>query len=720
MANYKARRASIDAKFKEDISTDTSLFVDNEDRKNRIAELSKVLTNFYSSLSLEAAVDMDKRRALRKELMSHPKYKNIGANDEALFDELLEEAVGFGILERIERNEDVTDVTYNGTELVLESNKQKVINQTNGLVDDVYIETLTKRLLTASTGASKDFNAAKPIVDIVVGHMRLNSVHISSAQNGMTMAIRISKPRLVVTKETIAKMAPAYVGEILKAFVKAQCNMTIAGRTGTGKAQPVDTLIPTPIGFRRLGDIQVGDNVFTEGGKPTEVIGVYPQGQQQIYRVTFEDGREAFCHKEHLWRIISKEHTDGSEVLTTTALQTKLITDSDLMIPLNGPVTFDVEPERTISEVYARGIGMIVNDSLEVDAVKDMICMSQSVRESFLQGVCDTYGKFEDQDGLRQIKIKIASNDLAQQIVTLIRSLGLTARRELDEITIFDDSKSSVRLFTSTSRKYFKPEHRKVASPEKLGLKIVSVEALTESTEMVCIEVAAARHTYLTEDFVVTHNTEVTKYLISEIPFREKIVLIEDVSEMHAKELFPQLDVHSWVVTGTATAADLLKASLRNNPEWVIVTELRSGDEAIEWLEAIKSDHRSITSLHAASTSDIPSRIMGMYSEEREVDAEMFEQTIFKLLNIGVQISAKIINGTKVRYISEVMEFRTDKEGGSISLFKQSMNNEGKSRYKIHDMSDEMRERLSDSGAETPLFDQALEYVSKLKSYQVE
>ena len=161
-------------------------------------------------------------------------------------------------------------------------------------------------------------------------------------------------------------------------------------------------------------------------------------------------------------------------------------------------------------------------------------------------------------------------------------------------------------------------------------------------------------------------------------------------------------------MTGTAKATDLLKASLRNNPEWVIVTELRTGEEAIEWLEAIKSDHRSITSLHAASTYDIPARIMGMYSEERTVDEVRFEQTIFKLLNIGVQIEAKIINGSKVRYISEVMEYRPDSEGGPILLFKQKMDIKGESRYALNDMSPVMRERLSDSGTSVPLFDKAL------------
>lgn len=708
MANYRARRAEIDKRFKEDTRTDTSLFLDNADRISRIKALSAVLERYYSSLSILAATDMKKRLELRDILMGNSMYRKIGESDETLFDELLEETVGFGVLERIQRNDDVTDITYNGFELVLESNGQKAVNETNGLVNDIYIETLVKRLLTSSTGASKDFNESKPIVDIVVGFMRLNAVHVSSAQNGMTMAIRVSKPRLVVTKETIAKMAPAYVGEMLKAFVKAQANIVIAGRTGTGKAQPVETLIPTPKGFRRLGELAIGDTVFTQDGSETKVIGVYPQGKQQIYRVTFEDGRISFCHKEHLWRIGSSVDAEYDAVITTNALQMRLMTDSTVTVPHNGAVTFDSGLVKPISTNYARGIGMSVNDSLEVDTVRNITYMPQDVREAFMQGVCDKYGKFDNTTDHRQVIIKFTTNELAQAVITLVRSVGLTARREFGTVIIYDDTQSTVRLFSSTSRKHLDKSEHKSAKPESLGLKVVSVEALSEATTMVCIEVDDDRHTYLTEEFIVTHNTEVTKYLISEIPFREKIALIEDVSEMHAKELFPQLDVHSWVVTGTAKATDLLKASLRNNPEWVIVTELRTGEEAIEWLEAIKSDHRSITSLHAASTYDIPSRIMGMYSEERTVDEVRFEQTIFKLLNIGVQIEAKIINGSKVRFISEVMEYRPDSQGGPILLFKQKMDIKGKSRYELNNMSPEMRERLYDSGTSVPLYDEAL------------
>ena len=77
---------------------------------------------------------------------------------------------------------------------------------------------------------------------------------------------------------------------------------------GTGKFEPNFRKIPTPDqsrvrGYIRMGDIKVGDYVFGSDGKPTEVIGVFPQGKQDIYKITFNDGRTALCGLEHLWNV---------------------------------------------------------------------------------------------------------------------------------------------------------------------------------------------------------------------------------------------------------------------------------------------------------------------------------------------------------------------------------------------------------------------------------
>ncbi|MEU4114003.1 PhoH family protein [Kitasatospora sp. NPDC028055] len=70
-----------------------------------------------------------------------------------------------------------------------------------------------------------------------------------------------------------------------------------------GRAQPVFTKVLTPDGWRPIGDLQVGDLVTGSNGEPTPVLGVYPQGEKDIYRVTAQDGASTLCCGEHLWTV---------------------------------------------------------------------------------------------------------------------------------------------------------------------------------------------------------------------------------------------------------------------------------------------------------------------------------------------------------------------------------------------------------------------------------
>ena len=71
--------------------------------------------------------------------------------------------------------------------------------------------------------------------------------------------------------------------------------------TGLGKAQPVDEPVATPNGWKAIGDLHIGDEVMSDDGKPTSVLGVFPQGKRPIYRVTMNDGSWTDCDPEHLW-----------------------------------------------------------------------------------------------------------------------------------------------------------------------------------------------------------------------------------------------------------------------------------------------------------------------------------------------------------------------------------------------------------------------------------
>ena len=70
-----------------------------------------------------------------------------------------------------------------------------------------------------------------------------------------------------------------------------------------GRAQPIFTPVLTPDGYRPIGSLQVGDLVIGSNGEPTPVLGVYPQGEKDVYRVTAQDGSSTLACGDHLWTV---------------------------------------------------------------------------------------------------------------------------------------------------------------------------------------------------------------------------------------------------------------------------------------------------------------------------------------------------------------------------------------------------------------------------------
>jgi len=77
----------------------------------------------------------------------------------------------------------------------------------------------------------------------------------------------------------------------------------MGGLSGAGKAQPLESKVLTKDGYKKMGNIKVGEWVFGEDGKLHEVTGVYPQGVKSVYEVVFSDGSKTECCDEHLWNV---------------------------------------------------------------------------------------------------------------------------------------------------------------------------------------------------------------------------------------------------------------------------------------------------------------------------------------------------------------------------------------------------------------------------------
>ncbi|MFF4572547.1 helicase-related protein [Streptomyces sp. NPDC001410] len=75
----------------------------------------------------------------------------------------------------------------------------------------------------------------------------------------------------------------------------------LQGEVGSGKAQPLDSLVLTPSGFRQMGDMQVGDEVVVPAGEIAVIDGVFPQGERDVWRIVLSDDSSVECDDEHLW-----------------------------------------------------------------------------------------------------------------------------------------------------------------------------------------------------------------------------------------------------------------------------------------------------------------------------------------------------------------------------------------------------------------------------------
>jgi len=104
-------------------------------------------------------------------------------------------------------------------------------------------------------------------------------------------------------------------------------------------AQPVDSLIPTPNGWKRFGDLAEGDFVFAVDGTPTEVVGIFPQGDKEVFKFTFGDGTSTESCDDHLW--LTEQSQRGARLLTTKRIRTLAEnTKNTLLFPICEPVQY--------------------------------------------------------------------------------------------------------------------------------------------------------------------------------------------------------------------------------------------------------------------------------------------------------------------------------------------------------------------------------------------
>ena len=161
--------------------------------------------------------------------------------------------------------------------------------------------------------------------------------------------------------------------------------------------------------------------------------------------------------------------------------------------------------------------------------------------------------------------------------------------------------------------------------------------------------------------------TEFVKYLASHTKVNEKIITIEDTLELHLDKIFPQRDIVAMKTNNVASYSDVLVTCMRQNPKWILLSEVRSAEAVSAVRNSISSGHNILSTIHADKASAIPYRLYSLM--ETDLDVNQFLSTIYRYIQLGVHIKAYYSKqyGKFHRELDEVTEFYVDENQKPIS-----------------------------------------------------
>lgn len=159
-----------------------------------------------------------------------------------------------------------------------------------------------------------------------------NAMEETKAIDGIDNLIK----ELKLKPEVGCKLQGDILNTVCRGGRKGKLYLRSAG-SGVGKALLNNTKIPTTEGWKKVGDIKVGDFLFDRFGKPTKVLRVYPQEKpQQVYKIIFKSGRVAECSGDHLWSYYSNKNNKNPNKLITTTTREILDNPKGLKAPNSG------------------------------------------------------------------------------------------------------------------------------------------------------------------------------------------------------------------------------------------------------------------------------------------------------------------------------------------------------------------------------------------------
>lgn len=257
-----------------------------------------------------------------------------------------------------------------------------------------------------------------------------------------------------------------------------------------GKMQPLDTPIPTPEGFVRMGDLRVGSTVFGDDGKPTKVTYISQREVRPHYRITFDDGSSTVAADNHLWTV----HSDEDIVTTSTLdLVIKGLRNEQgqlqFYIPTCAPVCYSGNvTEHDTSWVHNRQ-----------RVPTEVLFSTIEHRETHLRVLFEELQAVIGEDGWTVLPFERCSDVFVNDVYTLVCSLGVKVfrRNVTSDLTILS-------FLNPLERQKHYPNPHNQAS---LSRTIQNIEYVGD-IEGQCIQVDNETHLYLCEkSYIPTHNT---------------------------------------------------------------------------------------------------------------------------------------------------------------------------------------------------------------------
>ena len=162
--------------------------------------------------------------------------------------------------------------------------------------------------------------------------------------------------------------------------------------------------------------------------------------------------------------------------------------------------------------------------------------------------------------------------------------------------------------------------------------------------------------------------TELVKYLASKIKEDEKIITIEDTLELHLDKIYPTRDIVAMKTNNIASYSDVLVACMRQNPRWILLSEVRSAEAVMAVRNSISSGHNILSTIHSDKASSIPMRLYSLLESNQDID--QFIKGMHRYIQLGIHVKgffSKKYNRFQ-REITQVVEFYVDDNDGEAKV----------------------------------------------------